>query len=989
MKNNKKKKKPINRFTVLIGIMSIIFIGILCRLVYLQVFKYDDYKERANTRARRFLSDTAPRGKIYDSEGNVLATNKQTYTLTFTETDESKANFYSTMDKVYEMLSKNEEKMQDKFQLKLDENNKFYFDFNVSSEEQRIALELRFKKDRGLNEKVKIELQKQGAIPKGEGDLTVEDEEKIDEKLLQITPEETFDYLLKQYSIYYALDEFKKNPNYNKDEALKAKAKEYASLTGKEIRDILLKYYDLGQLRRYVVVKDAIKMQSFSGFKPVNIASNIKEQTAFIFYQKLNDLPGVDVDLEPIRYYPYNELASSVLGYVSSINSDNKSKYEERGYDVSTDMIGKAGIESAFESTLRGTKGGTTVKVNSAGRKTDELFALETYPGKNVHLSIDKNIQYAAETMLKHQLSYLQNTFRGNVNTTMATRGATVAIEVDTGRVLALASYPNFDPNIFAEGELSPELSKQYFNPDLESFGKEFIDKHSLKQSVDDLFPKNKYGQREDKYDIYPKPFYNYATMGLIPPGSTFKPMSSVVALEEGVFTPDESIYVSGKYFTKYPHIFGKTPPKDGNAYGVIDVKTALKKSSNSYYYDSAVRLYEKYKEKGEPIEGLNSIAKYAWKFGLGVPPNSKEKKATGIEIAENFGSVYNFEQYKEQRIYYAKWDLVNALEAGVFPNRGVNFIPVDIAKNDSDSEDLAEIKANIKKLVTDKLKNVNAKDSLAKDYEEIKTSLTNKLNELYKVSGKYKNSIDQSGKNIEDVINKTASEITTWVVYSMPGEIVNPVELANASIGQGMNAFSPVQLVNYIATLANGGTRHKVHLVDKITDTDGKVVEDFKPEVEDSIKISESTLAAIKEGMRKVNHESGGSGYQTFSRFPITTGGKTGTATFRNDQDQYGRTDFGVYVSFAPLDKPKIAVAVVIYDGGHGYFGAPVARSIYETYFRDELKAKYPSYKPITMDGISYDYTLNPPLENKKDLDLDKGNINVTEKISDIKQEE
>ncbi|MGL5243958.1 MAG: penicillin-binding transpeptidase domain-containing protein, partial [Sarcina sp.] len=484
MKNGNKKKKPINRYMVLLLIMSIVFLGIVSRLIYLQVFNYDNYKERANTRARRFLSDTAPRGKIYDSEGNVLATNKQTYTLTFTETDESKANFYNTIDKVYEILKQNDEKMQDKFQLKLDENNKFCFDFNVSSEEERRALELRFKKDRGLNEKVKAELQKQGAISKGEGDLTVEDEEKIDEKLLQITPEETFDYLLKQFSIYYALKEFKQNPKYNSDPVLKEKAKEYSKLSGEELRALLLKEYSLEELRKYVVVKDAIKMQSFSGFKPVNIASNIKEHTAFIFYQKLNDLPGVDVDLEPIRYYPYEELASSILGYVSSINSDNKSKYEERGYDISTDMIGKAGIESAFESTLKGTKGGTTVKVNSGGRKTDELFTLETYPGKNVHLSIDKNIQYAAETMLKYQLQYLQRTSH-DVNTRMATRGAAVAIEVDTGRVLALASYPTYDPNIFAEGELDPVLSKQYFNPDLESFGKEFIDRHNLSQNVD------------------------------------------------------------------------------------------------------------------------------------------------------------------------------------------------------------------------------------------------------------------------------------------------------------------------------------------------------------------------------------------------------------------------------------------------------------------------------------------------------------------------
>ena len=114
-------------------------------------------------------------------------------------------------------------------------------------------------------------------------------------------------------------------------------------------------------------------------------------------YQKKYDLSGIDVSLAPIRYYPFDNLASSVLGYVSSINDTQKEKYELKGYDVSSDLIGTSGIESAFEEQLKGVKGGTTVKVNSQGRVTQELFKLESYPGNDVHLTIDNDIQYAAE----------------------------------------------------------------------------------------------------------------------------------------------------------------------------------------------------------------------------------------------------------------------------------------------------------------------------------------------------------------------------------------------------------------------------------------------------------------------------------------------------------------------------------------------------------------------------------------------------------------
>ena len=91
-------------------------------------------------------------------------------------------------------------------------------------------------------------------------------------------------------------------------------------------------------------------MGSFSGYSNITIASNINRDTAFIVYQQLTDLPGINVSLKPVRYYPYSTLASSVVGYVSSISSSQQESYELRGYDTSTDLIGVSGIESAFEN---------------------------------------------------------------------------------------------------------------------------------------------------------------------------------------------------------------------------------------------------------------------------------------------------------------------------------------------------------------------------------------------------------------------------------------------------------------------------------------------------------------------------------------------------------------------------------------------------------------------------------------------------------------
>lgn len=968
LKLNKKNKKS-DRFNGLTGVMCVIFSVIVLKLLSLQVFNYEDFKERADNRSMRFMSDKAPRGKIYDKNGNVLAANKQTYTLTFTETNESKKNFYSIMDKVFKILDDNGEKIQDNMDLIINKDGNLAFDFSVESEENLKAAELRFKKDRGLDEKVKKKL-----YPKEEGDLTEEQKAKIDEVLLTITPEQVFEYLIEQYDMKQLLLKNKTFANDTEEkEFRKAFKEEYKNKTGKEILDELRKTYSLEQIRKYMLVKDAAKMQSFSSFKDVSLAQGIKDDTAFIFYQKLSDLPGINISQDPVRYYPYNELASSVLGYVGAIPSSQKAKYADKGYDLSSDLIGRSGIEAAFEDQLKGTKGGDMVKVNAHGRPVETLYSLQTAPGNSITLSIDKDIQSSAERMLKTQLEYIQ---KNNGKGKNATRGAAVALDVKTGKVLAMASYPSFDPNVFAGGNVHSEKAEELMNPNLEEFGKDFIRRMGLNKTVDELFPKDENGFRQDLYDVYPKPMYNYATLGLTQPGSTFKPLSSVAGLEENVIginetVSDGAVLGSGLRFIKYADLIGT--PKDNKNHGTVDIKGALQKSCNSLYYEVAVRLYRKYNSS---VEALDSIAKYAWKFGLGKDPKSDTVAGTGIEINENFGNTYNFESFKKNTIYYMRWDLVEAMRNGKFKG-GYEFTPVEIGKNDSDSAEVAKAKQDYKNIIEKYLNEIggpNFGTPAMKD--EFKKEAIEGLKNLYKELPTYKATIDNKTNNskvsADDLFEKTAQETYDWMTTTVKMSATTPAELAFSAIGQSTNAYTPLQLASYISTLVNGGTRYKVSLVDKISDYEGNLIEEVKPVVLDKIDLKKSTVDTIKEGMRMVNHDpSGGTGYSVFGNFPIQTGGKTGTATFKAGQEELGRQAFGVYVSFAPIEDPQIAVAVVIYDGIHGYFGAPVARAIYETYWRDELKTNFPTYKPRTMSGEEYTYTLNPDLQDVKDNEV------------------
>ena len=152
--NKPKKKKTISRYAVLYIIMAVIFGTIFCKLLYLQVYKYDDYKEKADTSSTKFISESAPRGLIYDSEGNILATSEQTYVLTYMQTTESANAIFSTLNKVFKVLSENGENFEDNLLLKVNSDGQFYFAFKSDDSDIKEATELLFKSDRGLKDEV-------------------------------------------------------------------------------------------------------------------------------------------------------------------------------------------------------------------------------------------------------------------------------------------------------------------------------------------------------------------------------------------------------------------------------------------------------------------------------------------------------------------------------------------------------------------------------------------------------------------------------------------------------------------------------------------------------------------------------------------------------------------------------------------------------------------------------------------------------------------
>ena len=279
--------------------------------------------------------------------------------------------------------------------------------------------------------------------------------------------------------------------------------------------------------------------------------------------------------------------ASHILGMVGPIYAeDDLEALRAKGYN-GDDTIGRSGAEAAFEDYLRGTDGRRVVSVNSDGKITGEYYTRDPKPGNNVELTIDLKFQQAAEEALASTVSAMSEK-DGNT-----TRGAGLAVvKVGTGEVLALVSYPNYDLSAYIQDS-----------------------SYRAKLNTDES-----------------RPLMNRATTGRYPPGSTYKPMIAVAALEEGVVTLTEKVLDTG--YWRYPDTVAGTGEWgwwcwNRGGHGRLNVTQAVTASCNTFFYEMGYRL------------GIEKIEEYAEAFGFG--------KSTGIEIGDNPGLVAGPEE-KEAR---------------------------------------------------------------------------------------------------------------------------------------------------------------------------------------------------------------------------------------------------------------------------------------------------------------------------------------------------
>ena len=323
-------------------------------------------------------------------------------------------------------------------------------------------------------------------------------------------------------------------------------------------------------------MEDSRKMGTFP------LRSMLTEAETARFMANRHRFPGVEIRARSFREYPYNELASHLIGYIGRVSQRDKDLMQAEIENSKADdpdalqtsflpgiqYVGKIGLEQSYETVLRGTPGYDQVEITAGGKPVRTLSSSPSVPGKNVVLSVDIKLQYLVERLY------------GNF------RGAFVAIEPETGDILAFVSKPNFNPNDFVEG----------------------IDSVTWKELNDS--PQ--------------KPLYNRPLKGIYPPGSTYKPFMALAALETKKRTPSQTISDPG-YFDFGNHTF-RDDKKGGH--GVVDMQKSIVESCDTYYYMLARDM------------GVNMMHGFMKPFGFG--------QITGIDLQGESKGVLPSTEWKK-----------------------------------------------------------------------------------------------------------------------------------------------------------------------------------------------------------------------------------------------------------------------------------------------------------------------------------------------------
>ena len=917
-----------SRYGQLVAVVLLLMLVLFIRLFVLTVLQNDAWKEEATNISTKSIYTKAPRGEILDRYGRVIAGNRQVFTLQINTGESTDEELNRVCIEVTNILEKNNDEYYDNLPIVMN-GNKFEYTYQQEIEEWLTSQEMpvTFTASQAFDE-LRNRYGIDQSLDKYEAQAELQNIYKLYPPISVKNMEYSKDLDKESFLGRYSLDK----------KTLEEKGEKNTQLTAKQAFYKLREYFNIdpsltdAEARKILVIRNEIESMGYRKYLPADIAKEISEKTIIEVEERSSEFPQLEVVSETMRYYPNGNTASHIIGYLGQISERNKSYYVDTlGYN-SNDLIGQDGIESAYETVLKGTNGVKNVQVNAVGEFVRVIDETEPEKGKDMYLTIDLELQKTAEAALKQALEQIQvggmfQSQYGNYDYGTAYKnanvGAAVAIEVETGNVLAMASAPDFNPNLFATG-----ISKEDWN------------------SLQSQNPRD---------SMAPAPLYNVATMTPVQPGSTFKMVTATAALESGL-DPYKKLYDGGRVMVGNRPYACLIWHRGGGSHGSVNLAQALEVSCNYYFYDVATGkdFYKGVSLNYDKPISVDVITSYAEQYGLG--------KETGIEIPERVVPVPTAEGKMTQM------------------KRSLQYVLSSKAEKYFDAKTLKDedkLDKSIETIVSWTDENPTKKETV-----ERMTTMNLGLKE---------DMID----SLADLCKYTYFNYATWTLG----------DEFNIAIGQGENAYTPLQMANYLATIGNGGILNKVSLIKaiegqepiekepgtKVDLSDEKnldyIIEGMKLVVNGSkgslrgvfanfpVEVAGKTGTAEKSGkihppdevayiqqyLRKINPKLSWEDVETEMKRLLyeepetyrTNAGAVRQAVINlsNGTVDYEKMDayksdydnFAWVLTMAPADDPKIAVAVMIVQGGTASYAGPVAREIIGKYL--QLDKTYEDY--------------------------------------------
>ena len=934
------KKIQLKRTTVVI-IVFIVMAFILIRQIFeLQIIQGENYISEFENRITKTRVLKSTRGNIYDRNGEMVASNILSYSLTF----EDNGSYETTREKnlalngvayrVLQILSENGDTLSGDFHIVLDESGNYTFDvgegFTLS----------RFKADIYGHPLI--------------DDLTKEQ--------ASATAEDMMNYLTGSDGFSIVL--------YGEDAYTPEELKQYGlpeELSRQEILDIASMRYKLNT-------------NSFQKYMAVTIATNVSESTVAAVMENQSQLQGIDVIEDSVRQYIDDESMGPVLGYTGQASAEELETLKEENPDYSNDaVIGKAGIEQHMEQFLHGTDGQETVTVDNLGKvlKIDENTIVPPVAGNDVYLSIDSDWQSAIYQILKQRVAGVLLTRIEN----------TKKFDFEGVKDASQISVPIYD--VYNALVANSVIDIEKFNdPDASDIEKNLYDKFQQKQQevfdtitnrlTDDNPPAYKDESEEvQEYLTYICDTVLRDTLGVISKDAvnTSDPTYLAWTEEESISLREYLNYAAGQNWIDISVISPKEEYLDSaeiyqamTSYIVDYLKTDLGFSKLLYKYllmndqisgqDLCLVLYEQgvLSKEDEAYSRLASGELNSYDFminkiaNLEIEPAQlalKPCSASAVVTDVNTGKVLacvSYPGYDNNRLsnemdtdYYTRLSLDlsspffnKATQQTTAPGSTLKLLSAVTGMMENLIDDGTYIECTGKfDLVNPP---INCWNKSGHGSLEIRGAIEQSCNYYFNMIGfeAGKNEKDEFSENLSlSKLQKYAEEFgldeNTGIEISEATPHVSDSKAVPSYIGQGNHLYTTSQLARYATALATSGIVYDLSLLDKVTDSQGQTQKTYEPVVKSEMTdVPSYVWEDIHDGMRRVVQT-----HEQFNGLGVALSGKTGTAEI-----DYRQPNHGLFIGYAPSDQPQYAVAVRIANGYSSGNACTTANDIMEYIF-------------------------------------------------------